>query len=180
MFHSIEIRWHSTSPNATLRYCAVVQIVIVRFQTYYGYLWKNLPSLRMSRPVLFTCSYAASFCVFVSCYLLTNLCQFTRTTFSWTTTGGMTGFPRTDKRVASDSFFPLTEVTEYCGSNDTSCLRNVLKTCLTIYKHQGGHIKQTVEIKSLFLLREFWPSAKWHRVASGVNISRRFKKKSWF
>jgi len=79
---------------------------------------------------LWLCSFL--FCLFSSCYLLTNLCQFTGTTFSWTATGGITGFPRTDKRVASNSFFPLTEVTECCGCNDTSCVRNVLKTSLTI------------------------------------------------
>jgi len=60
MFRFIENRWHSTSANVTLRYCAVVQTVIVRFQTHYGYFWKNLPSLRMSCPVLFTYGYAAS------------------------------------------------------------------------------------------------------------------------
>ena len=102
----------------------------------------------MSRPVLFTYGSAASFFSFSlpDCYLLANLCQFTGTTFSWTATGGMTGFPRTDKRVAIPSFH-LLKWLNGVALNDTTCVRNVFKICHANQKPKGGHIKQTGDIK---------------------------------
>lgn len=55
---------------------------------------------------LWLCSFLYSFSL-PDCYLLTNLCQFTGTTFSWMATGGITGFPHTDKRLAIPSFHLL-------------------------------------------------------------------------
>lgn len=95
---------------------------------------------------LWLCSFLFSFSL-PDCYLLANLCQFTGTTFSWTATGGMTGFPRTDKRVAIPSFH-LLKWLNGVALNDTTCIRNVFKICHAIQKPKGGHIKQTGDIKA--------------------------------